>query len=135
MITRRRSLPAVVPGLALALVAVLGGGCGDPPPAAVGEDRLQLELGGEGRPIADLLPSKSGEPAPVVVPRPPELPPRHLFRIAKLRPGETLGQLCERELGTSSVWREIAALNGWDAADVNTLQVGQEVRLPIERRR
>jgi hypothetical protein len=61
------------------------------------------------------------------------LPPPPQIRVVRLEEGETLGELCARELGSSARWEEIAELNGWSTSDVSALPSNCEVRLPIER--
>lgn len=48
--------------------------------------------------------------------------------IYKVRPGDTLGAIAERLLGSPQKWREIAAANG--IADPEKLRVGLELRIP-----
>jgi LysM repeat protein len=46
----------------------------------------------------------------------------------RVKPGETLGEIAYKTLGSSKRWREIAALNGGS----ETIYEGQKLRLPVE---
>ena len=114
--------------------------CAPRPASASSSDSAVFELGGDGPSLAQVLRAaadRSTDPAtgnatPIVPLRVPEPERRVRFKTVHLPAGETLGELCARELGRASAWREVAELNGWSEADVRRLPTGCEVRLPIQ---
>jgi nucleoid-associated protein YgaU len=96
-------------------------------------DLLHVRIGGE-RPPAP-APDERGDglrvapdPAPPgPAPGPVEPPPQEP-RTVVVQPGETLGQIAERELGTVRRLGEIVELNGIE--DPDDVQAGTELRLP-----
>src|SRR5690349_8676913 len=49
-------------------------------------------------------------------------------RLYKVKPGDTLGTIAQRELGSTKRWKEIEALNG---VKPERLKVGMELKLPL----
>jgi hypothetical protein len=56
--------------------------------------------------------------------------PRATPSVLVLGEGDTLSELCQRELGRGSLWRRVAEFNGWSEAEVSRLRPGTEVRVP-----
>ncbi len=95
---------------------------------------LEIEIGGERPPpAADRDGARNRRPAPLPTPRadpppaPPDRPPA-TTRSVVVQPGETLGEIALRELGTSRRAHEIATLNGLPNADA--IRAGDTLRLP-----
>ncbi|HUR27437.1 MAG TPA: LysM peptidoglycan-binding domain-containing protein [Planctomycetota bacterium] len=74
--------------------------------------------------IADPPPSPGGflTPAPIVAPI------DNGARVYTVKPGDTLGSIAGRELGSTKRWKEIEALNG---VKPERLKVGMEIKLPL----
>jgi acyl transferase domain-containing protein len=76
---------------------------------------------------------------PFDVPSPAEVPLQPLARGRvshaahryKVRPGDSLGRISAKMLGTAARWREIARLNR--ISDPRTLRVGQVIRIPARK--
>jgi nucleoid-associated protein YgaU len=117
-------------------VAMAVAGC-DRPVEARSADEAVFELGGDAKPLSQWLEAARKRQqattrveAPVLQLPTPKLPVR--VRIARLQSGETLSDLCRRELGDANAWRKVAEFNGWSEADLRRLSVGTEVRLPVD---
>ncbi|MGE0141973.1 MAG: hypothetical protein AB7I19_02995 [Planctomycetota bacterium] len=100
-------------------------------------DEAVFELGGDAKPLSEWLATARKRQqastrieAPLLSLPTPKLPVR--VRIARLEPGETLSDLCRRELADANAWRKVAEFNGWSEADLRRLSVGTEVRLPVD---
>ena len=129
----RRWRRSIVP----ALVATVLAGCGEEPRDG-DENRLVLELGGDGVSIERLL-RAAGEPRAAIPLRSDGTPHANFWegrtlrhRTVTLAPGQTLSELCMEHLGSASRWREVMELNGWDEEQVRRLPAGAEVRLPVD---
>ena len=116
-------------------------------PVRIGPDTMLLELGGAHPWLLDELGRKgvdvdlaaprraaaAGEPRADAGPEP--IPPHTATspgapRRVRLLDGDTLSELCARELGSARRWREVAALNGWSEAALSRLPAGTWVELP-----
>lgn len=120
-------------------LASCGGSEALPPPDNV----LELELGGQNRPLGPALravdasyraapdPGEGQAPEPVV-PATFE-PPRvvETTRTVALTRGQTVYDLAREELGSAVRWKEILELNGWTEEQAKRLRVGAEVKLPL----
>ena len=51
-------------------------------------------------------------------------------RRLQLQAGDTLSELCARELGSARFWRRVAAFNGWSDRDTLRLRPGTWVKVP-----
>ena len=135
----------VIGGCLLVLWAC--GGSAPPPPS---ENVLELEVGGDNKPLSlalrALQPAAERRPAALPEPRresaaepPPVRPavrpavqsePAAATHTVRLGRDQTVVGLAREHLGSDLRWREILELNGWTEADAKRLPVGTVVVLP-----
>ena len=97
-------------------------------------DLLHVRIGGERPPPADLTRDEDAEgrrlapDPPPVEPAPDPAPRSDTRRTVVVQPGETLGQIAQRELGSVTRLPELLELNG--IADADRVRAGTELVLP-----
>ncbi len=122
-----RDEPSQVPTFTMGVARTAGMKVPSPGPSSRG-DRAGAGVGRptvSKTPISSMSSEKTVESRPIQTSKPE---PKKAVAVHIIKPGDTLGHIAQKYYGSASKWSRIADAN--PSIDVNSLRVGQELRIP-----